>query len=448
MTDAAARSDEARRRRDADPVAVATPAGTAPALSVVVPTHDVGPWIRETLQSLTAQTFADLEIIVVEDHSTDETTAIVAEFAARDDRIRVLHPQGRGGAHARNVGVAHAGGTWLAFCDGDDIVPERAYAALMAGTRDSASDLVIGDFLKYRPHRTWRPAQRAGTFAEDRTGCTLEELPQIIRHRACWNKVFRRDAWQRLDLVFPEVVRSNDIVPMVQAYLAADGIDIVTDVTYIYRDRPGASSMTSGVGSTASLTSYLEQELVCAALLAETGSSALKQEHDWILLNADLWVQLSEYLLRLDGRPAEPEVVGLVSTLLARVDASAWSPDTVPQLRRRWALTLCATGQLDTAARVLHLTTKDRPVDDAVAEIAAWADVLDDSAAATDFRAPAAHEIFDRWLPRRIRAAEAADAAAAAAVVRRLDRHRGGHATGPTAPPARRGLLGRLRGRR
>ena len=284
-----------------------------PTLSVVVTAHNVGPWIGELLESLRNQTFTDVEYLLIDDHSGDETAPAVDAIAAEDPRFRVIRPVDRGGAHARNVGADHARGRLLAFCDGDDIVPRHAYASLVAAA--DGQDIVFGDFLKFFPERTWHPTKEV--MSEPRTGIALADHVELLYYRAVWNKVFRTEFWREHDIVFPEVKRSNDIVPMVTAYLAADDLAIVPAVTYLYRDRPGATSMTSKVGSRDSLRSYLRQETACSELLA--GHPAM-DAFQRLFAVRDGWVQVSRYLLGLEDDPVDPDIIDLVRHLWDLVD--------------------------------------------------------------------------------------------------------------------------------
>nr|BFF13335.1 hypothetical protein GCM10025699_46380 [Microbacterium flavescens] len=93
-------------------------------LSVVVPVHNVGPWIEQCLTSILDQDVSSMEVIVVDDHSTDDTVERILAVAGDDPRLRLITaPPRRGGAHARNRGVDLAVGEFLVFADGDDLVP-------------------------------------------------------------------------------------------------------------------------------------------------------------------------------------------------------------------------------------------------------------------------------------------------------------------------------------
>ncbi|WP_261166035.1 glycosyltransferase family 2 protein [Microbacterium sp. Marseille-Q6965] len=321
----------------------------APLLSVVMPTHNVGPWVRETLRSILAQDLTDLEVLVVDDHSTDATRDVVRAVVAEDARVRLIEANRRGGGSARNEGVAVARGEFLVFSDGDDIVPDGAYSALVDSLRESGSDIAFGDYLKFRPVDTWRPTDSMAAFSRPSRGITLADEPTLLYSRPCWNKAFRRDWWLRNGLSFPDVPRSNDIVPMVRAYLAARRVDIVSAVVYLYRERPGVSSMTARADSSRSILSYLEQERICAELVSETQDEGLMRVYAGLVYDRDGFVHIAKYLSRWEApSPQDADVAAALQRLLA---VSPRPPRHVHSFKRL-ALQLAANGEFE-AARVL-----------------------------------------------------------------------------------------------
>jgi glycosyltransferase involved in cell wall biosynthesis len=132
-----------------------------PAVSVIVPVHNVAPWIGETLASVLNQTgFDDFEVLVVDDRSTDETPAVVQRLAATEPRLRLLHNDGpRGAAGARNCGLRHARGEWLAFLDGDDLwMPDNLRLKMDAVRSHPGIDIISSDF--YNENRANRTVPR------------------------------------------------------------------------------------------------------------------------------------------------------------------------------------------------------------------------------------------------------------------------------------------------
>ncbi|WP_194383531.1 glycosyltransferase family 2 protein [Microbacterium luteum] len=314
---------------------------TAVLLSVVIPTHDVGAWIAETLVSVLAQDVADMEVVVVDDASTDDTAAIVSRFAESDDRVRLIHAEQRGGGSARNRGVAEASGRYLVFCDGDDLVPLGAYRAMVESLERTDSDIAFGDFLKFSPTDTWRPTASMSAYARPAQGIRLVDEPTLILARPCWNKVFRRDFWTSSEITFPDVPRSNDIVPMVTAYARAEKVDILSDVVYLYRERPGATSMTARADSADSVLSYLTQERECARVIADLGDDALTAAYRRLIWDRDGFVHVAKFAASPTRGAREAEIAAMLSDLL---DLVGPAPSGIAPFKVL-ALTLAARSQ-------------------------------------------------------------------------------------------------------
>jgi glycosyltransferase involved in cell wall biosynthesis len=333
---------------------------TTPELSVVVPTHNVGLWVGELLSSIledqsTPADPVDLEVIVVDDASTDDTVEIAEAYAARDPRLKVVRSPGKGGGQARNHGVSLARGRFLAFADGDDLVPRGAYATMLRKTRETGSDMVVGRFFKLFSDRVWWPVRAWPAFDEERTLVTLADAPSALRNRACWNRVFRRDFWDSARIEFPDASRSNDIEPMVHALTAAR-FDIVTETVYVYRDRPGPGSMTAKSHSPAGIISYLEQELRCARRIVALGDAKVRAEYASLIFDADGWMAIVRALRGMaviDPAALEPARV-LVAELVGLFD-DAGIDELIDDLERdkRWGWRLVASGQWATAARLI-----------------------------------------------------------------------------------------------
>ncbi|KQQ95819.1 hypothetical protein ASF62_04880, partial [Leifsonia sp. Leaf325] len=347
------------------------PERRAPLLSVVIPTHNVASWIGETLTSVLSQD-VDMEVILVDDHSTDATRSIAEAFAARDARLRIVDTASRGGGTARNVGADRARGRYLVFCDGDDLIPSGAYRALVDSLEASGSDIAFGDYLKFSPVATWRPTANWPAYAEARQGFRAVDEPSIIYGRPCWNKAFRTSFWVEQDIRFPDVPRSNDIVPMTKAYLAASAIDMIEDVVYLYRERPGASSMTAKAESATALVSYLTQELACAELVRAAGSANLSRAYATLVFERDGWVHLAKYL-RAAGRDRAQE--GTVSSLVNQiVVVTGRDPARFKDRYKRLLFTLVRNGEIDVAAGLSGAVTG--PDVGAARKVRGWADLL------------------------------------------------------------------------
>lgn len=386
-----------------------------PTLSVLVPAHNVRSWIGETIRSLRDQELSDLEVIVVDDHSTDGTRELLDRLADEDPRVIVVDAVETGGANARNTAVHHAHGRYLAFCDADDLVPPGAYRALVESLESSGSDIAFGDFLKFSPMRTWRPTQGWPAYQDDRRAVRLSEHPSLLRGRAVWNKVFRAEFWHRLGAEFPETARSNDIVPMLTSYLAADRVDVVSDVVYLYRERPGRTSMTARATSAVSVLAYLRQEHVCATMITDAEDAALSSTFAGLFYEADGWKHLSDHLADPSrDSSCDPEIAETVAAIMVQLPEFRFN--RVAPLRRA-VFDLVRRQQLDVASALVQLV--ERRPEHRPSHLGRWTFLLDQlCASGNSLAARDAVRMLTPLLAEQIRIGDEADDAALVTLLR------------------------------
>ena len=113
-------------------------------LSVIVPVYNVEKYIHKCIDSIIGQTFTDLEIILIDDGSPDRCGEICDEYAERDARVKVIHKENQGLSAARNDGIEHATGEWIAFVDSDDWCAPDYYQRLFQEMKDGV-DVFCGD---------------------------------------------------------------------------------------------------------------------------------------------------------------------------------------------------------------------------------------------------------------------------------------------------------------
>ena len=214
-----------------------------PALSVIVPVYNVDEYVAECLDSLLDQTLQSMEIIVVDDGSTDRSMDIVAEYAARDARLVVLTQPNRGPGAARNRGVAAARGRYLTFLDSDDTIPRTAYAQMVETLDRTGSDFALGAVRRVRNGRRTVPAWTRNVHTVERLGVTIDEFPEAMQDVIACNRVLRRDFWIDRIGPFAEGVAYEDHVPMVAAFVRARAFDVLSAFTYNWRIRENATSI-------------------------------------------------------------------------------------------------------------------------------------------------------------------------------------------------------------
>ncbi|MFD8055952.1 CDP-glycerol glycerophosphotransferase family protein [Streptomyces parvus] len=212
-----------------------------PLLSVVVPVHNVEAYLEDCLRSVAEQTLDAIEVVMVDDGSTDGSARIAAEFAARDSRFRLIRQRNAGLSAARNTGVRHTTPTvpYLAFADSDDVVVHDAYERMTASLESSGSDLVTGNVWRLTGQGRQQAWQyRWLTGPRSRTHITRD--PRLLADRVAWNKVFRRSFWDTHAFAFPEGRLYEDTPVMIPAHYLAGSVDVLAEHVYYWRVREGS----------------------------------------------------------------------------------------------------------------------------------------------------------------------------------------------------------------
>jgi glycosyltransferase involved in cell wall biosynthesis len=205
-------------------------------LSVVVLVYNTEYYLNDCLDSLVNQTLDDMEIICVNDESTDNSLNILKQYARKYDNITIIDQKNQGGAVAGNNGLKIAKGEYVAIIDSDDIVVEDAYEKLYKKAKETDSDIVAGKPVKYVNSYQRRIFYKNNIWDEERT-FTVDEYKEIFYDVFYWNKIYRRRLVEEHDIyMIPGKIYAD--VPLVfRAYSFADKISIIPDVVYYWRRR-------------------------------------------------------------------------------------------------------------------------------------------------------------------------------------------------------------------
>ncbi len=265
----------ARGRQPAAEEARGEPLAEEPLLSVVVPVYQVEDYLAECLDSLLTQTYEHLEVILVDDGSTDRSADIARGYAERDPRVLVVRQENAGLGAARNAGLARSTGDLVTFADSDDTVPTDAYRLMVAALRRSGSDFVVGALVRdeggVERMRPW--ARRA--HARRRLATTIDDVPAMLTNVMACTKVFRREFVDRIGLRFPEGTRYEDQVPITRAYLEARAFDVLPHVVYRWRKRDDRSSISQQKAEMQDLLDRVATQRELAGFLREAASEAV-----------------------------------------------------------------------------------------------------------------------------------------------------------------------------
>lgn len=217
--------------------------------SVIVPVNNCAPYLSRCLESLLAQSFESFEIVCVDDGSTDGSGDILAQFAARDNRIRVISQQNKGVSCARNYGMETARGQYFLFVDGDDFVEPRFVETMLAAAQDGHANMVICSFDEYyESAQAYLPRERCeenGLYDRCFSLKDLEGLSTCLVTPNVWRVCFERAFLEAGNIRFDErLSTSEDLAFLYQSLFAAERIALVPDYLYHYRRENSTPSLT------------------------------------------------------------------------------------------------------------------------------------------------------------------------------------------------------------
>lgn len=211
-------------------------------ISVVVPVYNVAKYLRQCMDSLVGQTLREIEIICVDDGSTDGSSAILDEYAKRDGRIRVIRQVNAGAGPARNAALDVATGEYVVFMDPDDRYPSAAVLETLYNAVRASSCKIAGGFARCFP------ADDPKAVVRDRIGAEVCAFPRFgeVDYREYqipfryWCYIYSRDLLE--DVRFPALRIFQDVVFFVNVMRKAGRFLALDFCSYEYRQHPGNGS--------------------------------------------------------------------------------------------------------------------------------------------------------------------------------------------------------------
>lgn len=221
-------------------------------VSVIIPVYNVAPYLSECLDSLISQTLKEIEIICVDDGSTDGSLDILRRYEQKDSRIRIITQRNSGAGVARNTGLKVAQGEYLSILDGDDFFNSRMLETAYARGKELSAEIVMFRFHRY-DHQAKREynlphMMKKDNFPQKSTFCVedMKEMGVNFFFAICgwtWDKLFLRSYIEKLDLQFQDTRIFNDMYFTYSALLVAQTITYLEDALVCQRvNRPGAVS--------------------------------------------------------------------------------------------------------------------------------------------------------------------------------------------------------------
>ena len=217
-------------------------------VSVIMPVYNAYSYLRDAIEGVLSQSLSELELICVDDGSTDRSLDILREYMQRDSRVRVLTQNNAGPSWARNKGLSRARGEYIIFLDADDLYePELLKTLYELAERDNL-DIAITDFDIYNMKRSSYerkiPADRADIFEPGKVISKADYPDDILQctENYVWNKLFRASFIKSRELAFNQDLRVfEDVYFVVGAVALADRIGKNFDILVHHRVYPGQS---------------------------------------------------------------------------------------------------------------------------------------------------------------------------------------------------------------
>ncbi|WP_428050732.1 glycosyltransferase family 2 protein [Candidatus Avelusimicrobium caledoniensis] len=213
-----------------------------PLISVIVPVYNVAAYLPRCLDSILAQTYKNLEIILVDDGSTDNSLEICQQYAQKDNRIKIIHQENKGLPGARNTGLNNMQGDFVAFVDSDDWIPPQAYSTLYDLHKRTGADVMWGSLLYSTTRGSRIPAHFHLPTNDQERLCLVDVL--CTGNMLCVDKIYIASLFTQ-NLRFNErLTYSEDLDFILRLLQKANFVAFTKQTVYYYFMRPDSITHT------------------------------------------------------------------------------------------------------------------------------------------------------------------------------------------------------------
>ncbi len=208
-----------------------------PKVSIILPVYNVESYLRQCLDSIIMQTLEDIEIICVNDGSTDNSLEILQEYKNKDSRIKIINQENRGQGVARNIALENITGDYIGFVDPDDYISPNMYKTLYETAIKHNCDIVeesfyikneIRNYLKKRKNKLNLPKNKIFNYKVKKNYVFSPNL-------AIWNKLYKTSFIKENDIKFFETKKGEDVIFTIKSRVLASKIVYIDNADYYYR---------------------------------------------------------------------------------------------------------------------------------------------------------------------------------------------------------------------
>ena len=288
-----------------------------PRISVIIPVYNVAPYLSMCMESCMDQTLFDIEIIAVDDGSTDGSGRMLDEYRERDPRIRVIHKENGGLSSARNAGLRAAQGEWIVFLDSDDCLSDDACERIWREANEGPTDIIVFGteiFPEYPRANGWYysvltvHSHRVHGFSPKMFFFTPGTMPFV------WREAFSKKILDQTGVMFDESLRyGEDLIFQCEVFPFAQEVSYIADNLYHYRwIRPGSLMENINDDYAAKIRKHLPMARIITEYWKEKG---LLDQYggDYYMWVLDF---LTQELRKVKDRNKRKEVAGEIKDLL------------------------------------------------------------------------------------------------------------------------------------
>ena len=211
-------------------------------VSIIVPVYNVEKYLRQCIESLINQTYKNIEIILVDDGSTDNSGKICDEYAKNDIRIKAIHQPNKGVSAARNNGLEHATGKYITFVDSDDYIDEKYIEKLYYAITENEADISICNFklifdnIKEKDSDIVQPTLNKEKISNKEAVKFLFNPKSFGNYP--WNKMYKADLFK--DIRYPQGAVMEDLGTTYKLFFKSKNVAIINEKLYYYVQRKGS----------------------------------------------------------------------------------------------------------------------------------------------------------------------------------------------------------------
>lgn len=212
-------------------------------VTIIIPVYNREQTLVRCLDSILAQTYKNLEIIIINDGSTDHSGEIIHSYARKDARVFAITKENSGVSDSRNLGLKSAHGDYIQFADSDDWLPERATELLVEAMEKNRSDLVIADYCRVHGRQLYQSGaiEDAGTLSRAEFAQVMMEKASDFYYGVVWNKLYRRKIIKKYKLLFSEELQwCEDFLFNLEYLRYTAQVEVIKEPVYYYVKTKGS----------------------------------------------------------------------------------------------------------------------------------------------------------------------------------------------------------------